>query len=250
MIDLVVTSLADDVSDDTTAQAMTNLALSCTYFLRLLAPKLQNSIASDIWAGDRLIFVGDYAEGYPPDVASEEEKFEWAKPAYSDSFGRANPFYLVDEEEDLREGQKLGKIEGEEDYSLVRRFNPHGLTNEDDQRRFDMLLKLLTREPERDESSNRPVLRNLTEKQYVRDEAIAKSMPEFTLGDIIIALGLWTADPSGTEGLGCEGEWAGHRFDIATMADVEGWEDASERAVKQLRILYEPSFEREAGRRA
>lgn len=32
-------------------------------------------------------------------------------------------------------------------------------------------------------------------------------------------------------------EWAGHRFDIATMADVseEGWTDASQLAIERLR---------------
>lgn len=49
----------------------------------------------------------------------------------------------------------------------------------------------------------------------------------------------WTDDPSCTIDL-CKGAWAGHRFDIVALKDVEGdsaWVDVSYRAAKFVRAL-------------
>lgn len=259
IINLVVANVIKNSEIDKTVQTMTNLALTCTYFLRLLARPLQARLTQASWAGDRLIFVGDYAEGYPPNIASEEEEKEWAR---KPDGRNANPLYFVTDkhmeeykvdpnDEEETGGKRVGTEEAEKDFDPARLLGRHNLAEENDLRRCDILIKLLTSQPKPvDKTHSKPILRNLTAKKYVRDQALAESKPNYSLGDIIIALGLWTADGSGTRNLDVPGRWAGHRFDIATLADVdEVWEDASEMALDALRAMYDGPMQAD-GRRA
>ena len=81
------------------------------------------------------------------------------------------------------------------------------------------------------------VLRNLSAKQYIRDSVLASSDYGYSLGEAVCIRMHWTDDPSGTDGLGCWGDWIGHRFDIVLMRDSDiakelaGWEDVSDTAV-------------------
>lgn len=99
-------------------------------------------------------------------------------------------------------------------------------------RLMDMLKVVIPREPE----DRMRVLRNLTTKEYVVDEVVAKSDYAFSLGQVIVVSSLWTDDYTGTENLDVKGKWAGHRFDIASIRDVAGedWEDVTSNAIKLL----------------
>ncbi|KAK7928856.1 hypothetical protein PG985_005854 [Apiospora marii] len=81
-------------------------------------------------------------------------------------------------------------------------------------------------------SSERLVLRNLTMKEFVAQEELAANDPNFS--HALLVQTQFTDDPSGLGDLDCIGEWAGHRFDVATIEDVdedEGWEDVIERVI-------------------
>lgn len=99
-------------------------------------------------------------------------------------------------------------------------------------RLMDMLRVGIPREPE----DGMRVLRNLTAKEYVIDEVIAKSNYAFSLGQVIVVSSLWSDRSDGLARLGGKGKWAGHRFDIASIRDVagEGWEDVTSHAMKLL----------------
>ena len=66
------------------------------------------------------------------------------------------------------------------------------------------------------------VLRNLTKRLFVRDSVLGRrsSRYRYSLGEALCTRVLWTADPSGTMGLGCRGKWAGDRFDIVRGEEI------------------------------
>ena len=57
---MIVCNLSEDSSE-----SVIYLSLTCVYFLRLLGPAFQRILAEDTapWAGNRLIFIGDYSGG-------------------------------------------------------------------------------------------------------------------------------------------------------------------------------------------
>ncbi|KAL7895876.1 hypothetical protein HDV63DRAFT_406107 [Trichoderma sp. SZMC 28014] len=106
------------------------------------------------------------------------------------------------------------------------------------------------------------ILRNLTTKQFVRAEAIALK-PEFIRGPHIIGLGFgevllsritWTGaaleihDPANIR----RGIWAGHCFDITTLArherktigdgDDAEWTDVSDKVKEEIATIWESHF--------
>jgi hypothetical protein len=101
------------------------------------------------------------------------------------------------------------------------------------------------------------VLRNLTTKQFVRSEAIALK-EEFIRGPDISVLGFgevvlsricWSSSNAfGIEEPAniCRGIWAGHCFDITTLAKHQeetrnggGWTDASDEVAKEIATIWE-----------
>lgn len=215
------------------------LSLSCSYFFRLLASEVQAHLIEDAapWAGDRLIYIGAEVSSYPYGIATDEEQHEWER------HGAKAMYRLADASlaEQMRfEGDERA---AERPRTLMRRVQQR-LTDSD----RGLLKRLLKRrELSSKDPSSSPVLRNLTTKQYIRDEAIANSDHAFSLGEVIVTFALWFDSDSPTR-LSHKGEWAGHRFDIATLADVaEGWTDVSATAVNNLEKIEEP---RKNGRRA
>lgn len=109
--------------------------------------------------------------------------------------------------------------------------------------------------------TNEPwVLRNLTKKQFVRAEAVALK-PEFIHGPDIDVIGFgevlltricWSSAPAvGIEDPTniCRGVWAGHRFDITTLArhqketgDEADWADVSEEIAKEIATIWRSNF--------
>ncbi|KAL2801895.1 hypothetical protein BJX63DRAFT_416228 [Aspergillus granulosus] len=82
-------------------------------------------------------------------------------------------------------------------------------------------------------SATRPcgrVLRNLTTKEYVREDGLSGGI---TLGHVALLKICWSSDPSayvqGEESL-TRGEWVGHRFDVVPLRTVEpDWIDQTQR---------------------
>lgn len=105
--------------------------------------------------------------------------------------------------------------------------------------------------------ANEPwILRNLTTKQFVRAEAIALK-PEYIHGPNIKILGFsevvlsricWSSPlPHGVVDVTnmCRGKWAGHRFDITTLArharetgDGNGWVDVSSEVAEEIASIF------------
>lgn len=104
------------------------------------------------------------------------------------------------------------------------------------------------------------ILRNLTKKQFVRAEAIALK-PAFIHGPNIDVIGFgevllmricWSsapavgiADPTNI----CRGVWAGHRFDITTLArhqrktrDEKDWVDVSDEVAAEIATIWRSNF--------
>ena len=240
LIDVITTLITNDI--DILALALTN-----TYFFRLLAPSVKEAVIRDEapWAGDRLIFVGDYASGVPDGVLTDSElavltgvESEEDDQDSGARFSERIPFYDMDAM-DVNDRTTDGDID--QDRALhnpwrrrgdrIRRLRNRRLSGEG-MALLDRLLQLTSAEP----TTMQAVLRCISTKQYVRDSVIAKSEHVYSLGEVLCTHAQWTADPCGTEGLRCEGAWASCRFDIATLADVDaGWEDVSEEAVELLR---------------
>lgn len=104
------------------------------------------------------------------------------------------------------------------------------------------------------------ILRNLTKKQFVRAEAIALK-PEFIHGPDIDVIGFgevllmricWSSAPAvGIEDPTniCRGVWAGHRFDIRTLAshrretgDEDDWVDVSDEVAAEIATIWQSNF--------
>ncbi|GFP53144.1 hypothetical protein TASIC1_0002032800 [Trichoderma asperellum] len=109
--------------------------------------------------------------------------------------------------------------------------------------------------------TNEPwILRNLTQKQFVRAEAIALK-PEFIHGPDINILGFsevllsricWSSSPAfGIEDPTniCRGVWAGHRFDITTLArhrektaGENDWVDVSDEVAQEIATIWQSNL--------
>ena len=103
------------------------------------------------------------------------------------------------------------------------------------------------------------VLRNLTTKEFVRPEAIALK-PEFIRGPLIRGIGFgevvmsricWTTGPAAIVDGSIDisrGVWAGHCFNITTLASCEEeikgaeWRDVSEEVLKEIATIWESVY--------
>ncbi|KAG6358619.1 hypothetical protein INS49_012137 [Diaporthe citri] len=242
VIDMIVCNLSRDSSE-----SVIYLSLTCAYFFRLLGPAVQSILARDTapWAGDRLIFVGEFADGLDiGGICTSDElgEFDKKKMEYIN-----DPFYYMT-------GHRITCAMNQH----IKTPPPsHGLLPSPDLRRAGALeqrvtgkltlddlqlffrLAAIARAPQLSAGGQKyaPVLRNLTARKYVRHDTIAESDYAYSLGEVVAVFTQRTKVPSGTDGLGCIGEWAGHRFDVATVSDVaeEDWADASQLAIEKLR---------------
>lgn len=230
------------------------LSLTCAYMFRLLATAVQDALRRDLgpWAGDRLVFKGDHAWSHPEYIATASEKIQWeANP-------RCNPivnYFSID---------KVGESKHSERHALPsEQFGVYGMLYRDVEKRLDAeraslkrfrrLGRLLTQCPSRIRDGNMsPVLRNLTTKEYVREEVLAQSDYAYSLGEIVMVYTIWTDGSKDVGRLGKKARWAGHRFDISVMADVSGddWRDVSDEAVAKMALAATEEFKKKNGRRA
>ena len=261
LIDALINQI-DDAID------MFALGLTCSHFFRLLAPQMQSALVTDAapWVGDRLIFVGDYADGVPPGIATDAEIPSRRDPKEtSDSedegegYRDPNPLYNLGEDLVVGDDDGIEKFEAQyaEDTALGQAFigrdtkafqHARGAvktdffgvrrsalvrnildritaspTEAEDIALLDRLLAMLqnfSNDPRAAGPSSK-VLQNLTTKEYIREDQIVGEDRSCGLGEAICIRTQWPADPTGREHLGYEDEWAGNRFDIGTLKDVE-----------------------------
>ncbi|UKZ84818.1 uncharacterized protein TrAFT101_000705 [Trichoderma asperellum] len=217
------------------------------------------------WANHKIVCVGEYVEAhdYPPGLFSDEELqdiSQWEHQAYSEDTEETiwiTPSTLHDfTRSGVSDIQKEPCMRGEifrlREYLSLRQWcTSAGMIN----------IGLRPRSDREFFPTNEPwILRNLTQKQLVRAEAIALK-PEFIHGPDINILGFgevllsricWSSSPAfGIEDPTniCRGVWAGHRFDITTLArhqeETAGdndWVDASDEVAQEIATIWQSNL--------
>lgn len=106
------------------------------------------------------------------------------------------------------------------------------------------------------------VLRNLTTREYMRNALVPRSeygnFERIGLGEVLLARISWspTEDNSGDTSMSYSGGihrgvWAGHRFDIITLEEMEGldeaaeWKDVSEDVAREIDAIWTSEYEEE-----
>lgn len=204
------------------------------------------------WAGHRLICVGDYLENediprglLTPEEQEELNQKEEYNPDYTISIYSLarNRFQHVEKEQPLHI------------YSFYNQFRLHGglsglRINQDV---FADIAKWLddksstnTAKPE--DYNHQLILRNLTKKQYVRDNSTSTA-----LGTVLLARICWSSDPSCAMAYDAHdltrGVWAGDRFDITTLDRLEEderspglWTDVSKEVHDEMVRIWESEY--------
>lgn len=218
------------------------------------------------WAGQNIVCVGEYVEpnDYPPGLFSKaelealgEEKFEIYNEGKEEyevrSLRTLDDFTLPDVSRSPKVcdlGDKIRNLRGY--FSHLREPEKAALNYILEE--LPDWLRQCRAWPKTDQSW---ILRNLTTREFVRAEAIALK-PKFIHGPNIDVLGFgeallsricWSSDGScsmmDTTNI-CRGVWAGHCFDITTLAshqektaNGEEWTDASEEVAQEMAKIYE-----------
>ncbi|KAI0849310.1 hypothetical protein F5Y00DRAFT_261779 [Daldinia vernicosa] len=223
----------DIVAELPDAEYVLSLALTCSYLWRVLLPNVKGAIIAieAPWAGDRLIFVGDYARGFPPNCKDYEngnmpEREMDPGDGVDAEMVNENPLYFGINRCILPRWPSLEVVMKDQAWDCPD---------------IQLLLRLVTMLRSHPGSKRPGVLRNLTKQQYVLDSKLAESKYPYSLVEAIVVRTQWTE--SAADGLD---DWVGDRFDIRSIEHVpEGWTDVSDEAIdlignaaiRSLRIL-------------
>ncbi|KAF9027727.1 hypothetical protein BDZ89DRAFT_1134015 [Hymenopellis radicata] len=213
------------------------------------------------WSGDRLICVGGNAEDWPEGLISDEE-LEKLKASYPFShLWTPNISSLFHEC-----SQSLWDLRWPPQYEFSGRCkleiqNPW-LVNSLPLYRYDFSAWLnLFREAFSiyDLGKRGPyVLRNLSKKVYVRQNALAlksgtdASVYYMSFGSLVLARIAWSTDSGMAMAYATDhdmhrGAWAGDRFDVVRIKAIkhdDDWTDVSPAAMKELSEIWESEFGR------
>jgi hypothetical protein len=198
------------ILDQLNAEDVRAFALTCQQFLALVS-------GFGRWANKHIICVGDYLEkGNLPSIADQEG----GKTLDNDDpeFGSMRPY---------------GLAQNEYDYLTDRFWRCHW------QNKYGRHAIL---------PAGR-ILRNLTTKQFVREDALTSGIG---LGHIVLMRICWSSDPSTSitgGGYLTEGQWAGHRFDIVSeemvieeMVAEARWVDVTSKVLDEVDELWSGEF--------
>ncbi|EPQ50487.1 hypothetical protein GLOTRDRAFT_133860 [Gloeophyllum trabeum ATCC 11539] len=185
------------------------------------------------WEGDRIICVGDYVGDLPEDMLSPAEMEELRQEAEEYCRGYLNLYNIA--EELFSDADSLP-------------------TTREDQRVREMshieyeLYQDLT-EPYYEDYNDGWVLCNLSKLQYVRADTVREMVGDaLELGDVLLSQICWSTDPSISMAYNGDlhrGAWAGNRFLLATMDEVNGalrekgtWTDVTKVVMKQVAEIW------------
>ncbi|KAL7894799.1 hypothetical protein HDV64DRAFT_258513 [Trichoderma sp. TUCIM 5745] len=228
------------------------------------------------WAGENIVCVGDYVErgDFPPGLFSVEEANDLRQKTFEEPFDE-------DDDDDDDDYDLPPVFHPKEPFTLYHFTSP---TISDMEKRLnlwsmssdihllcrersiydDAAFRLTSSEMLITESTYFPrdqpwILRNLTTKEYVRSEAIALR-PEYIRGPDIDVLGFgevvlsricWSTSDSvsmaDTSNIS-RGVWAGHRFDITTVArhrdetKEADWRDVSQEVASEIAGIWESNY--------
>lgn len=228
-------------------------ALSCEQMFRSGETRiLATSKDSVPWAGHRLICVGDYLknEDIPHGLLTSEEQEELNQ---------------GDDDPDYPEGLELTISDlALTRFQVVEKKRPLDLASSyhllrsrtgvfDTRINYDVfadIVKWLDDKSDIDKSKPKGdgqlILRNLTKKQYVRDNSTSTA-----LGTVLLARICWSSDPSCSMAYDghelTRGVWAGDRFDITTLDQLEVgttgvWTDVSKEVDDEMAGIWESEF--------
>ena len=228
--------LVDTVLDEMTDTESTMcLALTCSYFFRMLAARVQLALKAEAapWAGDRLMLIGDRARSEPAnlltpqDIESVNSKLRahlqpgWRLFVLAQLFRRAGPNSTPSR---MRSNRSclfgLSYLDGSESAQ------------------YDRLLNIIRQ----DTGNTNWILRNHTLKHYVSEAALKKYRSRYMLEDVIFGFASWS-DPVAASYCDARdyGIWSGHCVDITTLEDLKGhalnsmeWKDVSESAIERI----------------
>ncbi|OJD29702.1 f-box domain containing protein [Diplodia corticola] len=249
------TELHDLIIDHLDMEDVFNLCISNRYFWNIGLGRIRDYIMSHLgtWAGERIVCVGEgvHVGDYPPAMYTDDER--------------------VRNREQLDE-MTLWEFQECEGFNQVVRVRVpdtfyRQLKHPDTAsslRQLGSYASCVLAEARPDLRSFYPddqpwILRNLTTKEYVRSEAIALE-PEHIhgphidyigFGEVLVSRICWTADGTtiGMESKNIRrGVWAGHRFDITTLARHNketkkgDWRDISKEVAEELAEIWETEF--------
>lgn len=217
------------------------------------------------WANHKIVCVGEYVEAhdYPPGLFSAEELQELSRSPHqvdsegTEATGWAAPTSLHDFTRSCVSGIQEEPCMPDEIFRLREYFTMREWCTSADM----VNIGLRPRSDREFFPTEEPwILRNLTQKQFVRAEAIALK-PEFIHGPDINILGFsevllsricWSSSPA----FGIEdptnisrGMWAGHRFDITTLARHQeetarknDWVDVSDEVAQEIATIWQSNL--------
>jgi hypothetical protein len=219
------------------------------------------------WAGDNIVCVGEDVKpnDYPPLLFSAEERYAlrqkridvWADDDAFEHEGSNQPITLYHFAlQCVSDRVKLSDLWAESSriYSYCS-----GRSKHEDPAFQATRSQIVVTESDYFPRDQPWILRNLTTRQLVRSEAIALK-PRYILGPDIRVLGFgevvisricWST--SSSTGMNnatdiSRGVWAGHRFDITTLArhegetDGAGWSDVSDEVAKEIADIWKSEY--------
>ncbi|KAL7813706.1 hypothetical protein V8C26DRAFT_153836 [Trichoderma gracile] len=245
-------------------QDVVSLGLANQHFSKLAPEHVHNRIAGEYgrWANEKLVCVGDDIEpgDFPPGLFSRAQlrvinkHFGFEEP-------ESGPMMLTLQH---LANSSLTRVCPTENYKvqLIReQFSASpGVTNAMLAR---LGLPLDIKGWDKYFPRGEPwILRNLTTKELVRAEAIATSqecvqgpvLDFMGFGEAIITRICWSSSGNGIRGAPkiSRGVWAGHRFDITTLArhqeetgDGREWTDATDEVAKEVDNIWRSNFGRD-----
>lgn len=241
-----------------------SLSLVNQYFWNLAQRPIRTYLMSFVggWAGQSIICVGDYLlhgdfpDDYPEDNKKEIErqyKVHLEEVGLREDEDEVEPISLYNLSTTYLYTETRAKFPEEALKQLLDMKQESGMPLCGVQRLGRVVTPKLSELYPEDQLW---ILRNLTKKVYVRSDAIA-SKPEDIHGPIIDGLGFgevlvsricWSSDPSVSfswKGPIYRGAWAGHCFDITTLARLERedekgeWRDVSEEVAEEVAEMFE-----------
>ncbi|KAL1633269.1 hypothetical protein SLS58_011158 [Diplodia intermedia] len=247
--------LHDLIIDHLDMDDVFNLCISNRYFWNIGLGRIRDYIMSHLgtWADERIVCVGNGVPDadYPPAMYTDDERAR-----YREQLDEMNLWEFHEYEEFIH----VGRVDVPDTfYRQLKRPDTAS-----DLPQLGSYASCVLAEARPDLRSFYPVdqpwiLRNLTTKEYVRSEAIALKpehihgphIDHIGFGEVVMSRICWTAD--GAE-IGMEpgnirrGVWAGHRFDITTLArhnketKKDDWRDISKEVAEELAKIWETEY--------
>ncbi|KAI6775236.1 hypothetical protein HG530_001994 [Fusarium avenaceum] len=235
MIDKICKNLVNEGN----GAAVICLALSNSYFFRLLGGDLQKLLAGNAgkWAGDRVVFASDLARGIAEGIGSPEEEAEWWANRYTSltelKTTEIKPY--VDKKARLpKTAPEIFAVPGEfiiDAKAIMNMKRDHkGIAL------LDSVLLILQQPLDVPYQQKPPILRNLDTKEFVRaDGCVGLNHREASLGEALMAFTCFVGDHSWKPN---NLRWIGHRFDISPAKSIEGeegWVDVTRQATDGIK---------------